>query len=300
MTLGQERLLRAGINGLTALLPREQRTGARRWLRGRLEVGQFRAADYAALSRAKSGRTWLRAMLSRLYQLRYGLPENELLEFDNFHRRDRRVPKVCFTHGHALGEALDAPDPDPRLLGQRVVFLTRHPGDVAVSEYFQSTRRAAQHKRELYGVDADMPMFDFVMRGSLGLPVIVDYLNAWERRLAAMPNARVVRYEDMRAEPVATLGSIVAFLGESFSEEEIARAVEDASFEKLKQKERENFYQNNRLAPRDADDPDSYKVRRAKVGGYRDYFDDDQVAEMEAYIERHLSQSYGYGPGPYP
>ena len=36
----------------------------------------------------------------------------------------------------------------------------------------------------------------------------------------------------------------------------------------------------------DKSNPDSFKVRRAKVGGYRDYFDDAQVAEIDALVGR--------------
>ena len=58
-----ERFLRDAIVALTAPLPRGARARARAYLRGRLEVARFRGADFAVLSRAKSGRTWLRAML---------------------------------------------------------------------------------------------------------------------------------------------------------------------------------------------------------------------------------------------
>jgi alcohol sulfotransferase len=50
----------------------------------------------------------------------------------------------------------------------------------------------------------------------------------------------------------------------------------------------------SRLAPRDASNPDSYKVRRAKVGGYRDYFDDAQIAHMDEFVRSRLSASFGY------
>jgi alcohol sulfotransferase len=49
------------------------------------------------------------------------------------------------------------------------------------------------------------------------------------------------------------------------------------------------------MAPGDKSDPDSYKVRRAKVGGYRDYFDDGQAEQIEAYIRDHLEPRFGYG-----
>jgi hypothetical protein len=293
-----ERLVRIAIRTPPAPLPRGWRKGLRRRWRGRLEIRRFRDADVTVLSRAKSGRTWLRAMLTRLYQARYGLPENELLEFDNFHRRDRRIPKILFTHGHAIGELFDAGLVD-RELGQRsLVFLARHPCDVAVSEYFQSTRRARRYKRELYGVDEDPEMFEFVMRGSLGLPAIVEYLNAWERRIEGRPSVLRVRYEDMRADPVESLERVVTSLGESFTRQEIADAVEFASFERLKERERENFFASHRLAPRDPDDPDSYKVRRGKVGGYRDYFRVEEIERMEALLAERLSPRYGYVADP--
>ena len=31
------------------------------------------------------------------------------------------------------------------------------------------------------------------------------------------------------------------------------------------------------------------------VGGYRDYFDDDQVASLDAYVRERLSPVFGYG-----
>lgn len=292
-----ERFLRDAIVALTAPLPRGARARARAHLRGRLEVARFRGADFAVLSRAKSGRTWLRAMLSRLYQLQYALADNLLLEYDNFRALDRRAPRVCFTHGHALGARLDASTDGASLLRKPVVFLVRHPCDVAVSEYFQSTRRAKDYKRELYGVDDALPMYDFVMHGPLGLPAIVAFQNAWARRLPRMPRALVVRYEDLRARPVAELARVIAHIGAPFTDAQLREAVAYGDFERLKEKERSNHFGSNRLTPGDAADPDSYKVRRAKVGGYRDYFDDAQLATMHAYLHAHLTPAFGYVDG---
>ena len=44
----------------------------------------------------------------------------------------------------------------------------------------------------------------------------------------------------------------------------------------------------------DKANPDSFKVRRAKVGGYRDYFDDAQVAQLDALTEARLLPGFGY------
>ena len=50
-----------------------------------------------------------------------------------------------------------------------------------------------------------------------------------------------------------------------------------------------------RVLPGDRNNPDAYKVRRGKVGGYRDYFDDDQIAAIDHLLDSGLHASYGYG-----
>ncbi len=296
-TIRTEKLLKAGIWLATAPLPKSTRKRLRLKGRSGIELARCRRADAVILSRAKSGRTWLRAMISACYHERYGLPENLLLEFDNLHRLDRRVPKISFAHGHALTTALEAPGHELWQSDKPLVFLARNPCDVAVSEYFQSTRRASAYKREMWGVDEATTMFDFVMGGPVGLPVIVDYMNIVAKRVEQMPAAITVRYEDMLAEPERELGRVVAHIDSPFDPDQIGRAVEQCRFDAMKQREKDNFYHNSRLAARDPDDPDSYKVRRAKVGGYRDYFDEAQVQAMERYMTDNLDSRLGYSVG---
>ncbi len=83
-------------------LPRKHHKAIGRWVRGREEHRKLQRADYILMSWGKSGRTWLRVMLSRFYQLAYDLPEGMMLEFDNLHRVNPAIPKVFFTHGNYL------------------------------------------------------------------------------------------------------------------------------------------------------------------------------------------------------
>lgn len=232
-------------------------------------------------------------MLSRLYQGAYGLPESQLLEFDNFHSQNAAVPKILFTHGQYLGNKLASITNGTARPG--IVFLVRHPCDVAVSEYFQSTKRASRHKVELHGVETGASMFDFVISGPMGLPSIIDYLNQWEHQLAPLERVHRVRYEDMRQRPEEMLSGITSFVEAPFSRTQIDEAVQFASFENLKELERQNFFQNSRLTPKDPDDPDSFKVRRGVVGGYRDYFDAEQLLQLDRLVSERLSPSLGYG-----
>jgi alcohol sulfotransferase len=89
---------------------------------------------------------------------------------------------------------------------------------------------------------------------------------------------------------------MLRWMGETPEEAEVKGAVDFASFDNLKQLEAKDAFSGGtkRLTPGDASNPDSFKVRRAKVGGFRDYFDDEQVRQIEAYIRGNLAPSFGY------
>ena len=42
------------------------------------------------------------------------------------------------------------------------------------------------------------------------------------------------------------------------------------------------------------DNPDSYKTRRAKIGGFVDYFDDQQLATIKGLLDPDLLAFFGY------
>jgi mono/diheme cytochrome c family protein len=64
-----------------------------------------------------------------------------------------------------------------------------------------------------------------------------------------------------------------------------------------KMEEKRTFWlSGGRMVPKDRANPNSYKVRRAKVGGYKDYFDDQQVEQIDAYVAKNLSPFFDYTP----
>jgi hypothetical protein len=104
----------------------------------------------------------------------------------------------------------------------------------------------------------------------------------------------LVRYEDLRAEPVPTLLAITKLMGESFSDEEVRAAVEWGSFENLQKLETSGTFSQGGMRLVNANDPSTFKVRRGKVGGYREDFDDYQVAELEALVRENILPELGY------
>ena len=83
-------------------LPASRRKKIERWLRGREEFRKLQRSDWVLMSWGKSGRTWLRVMLSRAYQLKAGLDPSDLLDFDNLKHKDPGLPAVFFTHNNYL------------------------------------------------------------------------------------------------------------------------------------------------------------------------------------------------------
>jgi hypothetical protein len=301
-----EALSRHAKLALLFFLPYSQRKAIDRRLRGREEFRKLHRADWLLVSWGKSGRTWLRVMLSRVYQLMFDLPDYHMLDFDNLNRMDKRVPRIFFTHGNYLRDYTGhGYDTKIDFMGKKIVFLVRDPRDVAVSQYFQWRYRMRPHKKRLNDYPPhgeEMSVFDFVMYPEQGLPRIISYFNAWLEWVPRLGDVLVVRYEDMRADPGAVLAKILDFTGTPASDEQVRDAVEFAAFDNLKKMEEKSSFPlwrtGLRLVPGEKGNPNSYKVRRAKVGGYRDYFTDDQIEQIDAMVEQDLDSRFGYDTAP--
>ena len=110
------------------------------------------------------------------------------------------------------------------------------------------------------------------------------------------PDLLLVRYEDLREDTPRELGRVLAFMGTPGEPEQVKEAVEFASIENMREQERRGTFSGHgrRMRPGDPDDPNSFKVRKASVGGYRGEFDDATLAEIDARVEASLDPVYGY------
>jgi hypothetical protein len=183
--------------------------------------------------------------------------------------------------------------------GKKVILLVRNPADVAVSQYHQWLHRMRPKKKALNDYPAhgeEVSIFDFVAQREAGLPKVIGFLNGWAQEFPRLPDLLVVRYEDMKSRPEETLDKIVTFIGTPGNEEQIREAVAFASFENMKQMEQKRTFwlSGGRMVPRDRSNPNSFKVRRAKVGGYRDHFSDQENAQIDEAISSQLSPVFGY------
>ena len=273
---------------------------AERKLRGVEQFDKLQRADIVVVSFGKSGRTWLRVMISHLFRVMYRLPENAILGFDNFHNLNKSVPKIFFTHDNYIKDFTGDLSSKQPFYAKRVVLLARDPRDVAVSQFFQwkfriKPSKVAINKYPPQG--SDISLFDFVMGDNGGgMRAVTEYLNLWAAEAGKVNAFHLLRYEDLRTNTREELRKLLDFMQVDATDADVEAAVEYSSYENMKKMEsKEQFrFAGGRMMPRDKDNPDSYKVRRAKVGGYRDYFTDEEVAAIDARLAAELDPLFRY------
>jgi hypothetical protein len=269
----------------------------RRAVRIEKEKVRLRRSHLAVIAHPKSGSTWLRFLLARLYQKRYGLPETILPRLERLPQLDRRVPYIDMVGYEFIKWRVTEPPPLAELRGHRIVFLSRQPCDVVVSLYFHVLKHATLQRKLFNRWPLDLEsrsIFDFVMNDPWGLEEAIRFYNRCAVHLARMPHALLIRYEDMRADPKRELKRIVALAEVDFSDAEIDEAVAFASFDNLRKMERDNTFRTTRLRPGNVNDTDSYKVRRGKVGGFREYFSAEEAEKLEMLVDKTLDPVFGY------
>jgi hypothetical protein len=295
--------LRTGLRQLishgSVVLPRD--TGVRfdRWFRGYEEMKKRDAADVAIVSFGKSGRTWLRVLLWRYLARKNGYASDSISGFDEFRDRRAGVPVLFFTHDNYIKDFLGH-DRKAEVYGDLpVVLLVRDPRDTAVSQFFQWKHRMVSRKKVIndYPLDDATSVHDFIAGGNAGIPKIISFMNQWADALDSMPKLLVVKYEDLRADTKGQLRRILEFIGEQPVEADIEDAVTFASIDNMRRMETENAAKSGAhrsMKPGNADDPSSFKVRRGKVGGWRDYVTEEQANALDAQVRETLNPVYGY------
>ena len=272
-----------------------------RRMRGKEEHRKLSAADYVVVSFGKSGRTWLRMLISRFFQIRHNLPASSFMGFDNLNSKNPDIPRVFFTHDNYLRDFTGDGLGKKAFYGKKVILLVRDPRDTAVSQFFQWKFRMRKAKKGLNDYpehDADIETFDFVMNEEAGLKKVIGFLNEWAAELENIDDIQVVRYEDLRNDTPGQLGEVLRFMGEDPTDSQLEDCVRFASVENMRKLEEKRVFwlAGSRLQPKDKSNPNSYKVRRAKIGGYRDYFTDEQVGAIESRIADELLPAFGYHP----
>ena len=120
-------------------------------------------------------------------------------------------------------------------------------------------------------------------------------MNDWLHEFAGRNNFMIIRYEALRASPAEHFRELLAVLGETAPDMSIFQeALDFSQFENMQKLEAAGAFDSKILLPGDVRDPESFKVRRGKIGGYREYLPaEDQ--EYAAAVLAELDERFGYG-----
>ena len=253
-----------------------------RWARNR-------RADVFFLWFPKTGGTWARLLLHRALTQHFAVEGAAPLELEPLHDHDPRIPRIRPFHDDAPHWKTPAQlrEHRERYRGRKVMLLVRDPRDAIVSLHLQVTRR--------WKVDPDMSLHDFIWRERGSLRSLIKFYNVWAANRDVPSDLLLVRYEDVHQDTEGWLRKMLDFIGvPDVPDEVIAESVEYNRIAKLRKREQAGEYSSRRLKPGDQADPDSFKARRGKVGGFVDYIDPEDIEKMTALIRDELDPWYGY------
>ena len=182
--------------------------------------------------------------------------------------------------GHRLGVDITSLPPATMDGFLKVVFLHRDPRDTVVSGFHQKAAR-------LDGYAGGMS--EFLRDSRYGLEKVCTFNLNWLALAADRKDIQAVSYEDLRRRTPEVVREILAFFGEARATSEITDVVSRTSFDRMRAREAAGEYRSrygSALAPKNPDDPNSFKVRRGKVGGFREELDPGDIEFAQEVLRR--------------
>jgi hypothetical protein len=205
------------------------------------------------VSYPKSGRTWIRFILSQLNC-------EHLIQFhhDHFEFSDSSRPPHSFCLSSRLVQYAEI---------EKLVYLDRDPRDVMVSLYHQITGRFRVE------FDYHRSMSDFIRDDYFGAANLRKFRDMWDS-IADDRGFLKVSYEACHASVNGVLRQILSYYEIEVSEAELSKAVAEGSLTNMQKIESSMQFAEPWLRYRNG----SPKVRQGKVGEFREVFTDADIA----------------------
>jgi len=232
-------------------------------------------------SAQKSGRTWLRMILAKVLQ-EIGVDSTKFEMIASYHSWCSGIKakyKPC---------KLD------------VIFLFRDPRDCVVSRYFEITKRRLRPKHPGAKKAYNDELTDYIKRpDQYGIDSIIDFMNEWIEHRDEFKTFLPISYEGLTANPLNTVVNVLNFINVECPIDGIKRSIDYSSFDNMRKIELSG--RGNLLKPyhgtfgnrHKANDPESFRTRKGKIGGYRDHLDPQDIEYVNERMKR-LNEFFPY------
>ena len=214
-------------------------------------------------------------------QIHYGLENVNLHDLFSFSEAVPTIPSIKPMHEKygQFGNRYDQ---------QKVILLVRDPRDAIVSRYHQ-------HKTKIDDKLGCTTLDEYVSEGS-ELNDYIQFYNDWQTHKASAQDVLILRYEDMKANTFESVKKVLIFLQLPIQPATVREAIDYASFKNMRKIEVEGSEQVRAgvMSSRNVDNPESFKVRKGVVGGYRSELSAASIAFVDNLVNTKLDPIYNY------
>lgn len=232
------------------------------------------SSDCIVLSFPKSGRTWLRYFLALYISKVYKT------DIDTELKGKSKSPIISFSHNYFDTFQDDIKNniyiTEKKILDKKkLIFLVRHPLDTQVSFYYHKKERQGMWKSDInyffisniYGIEKQS---EFVLK----------LLELYRQHHDSL----LLRYENIHKNRQKEFNRLVKFIFGNVNKNALKWAIENSTFNKMQQIEMKLAKKNKykyRLGVEGEQkwnkDKNSLKVRKGKIGSYKDELDSDFI-----------------------
>ena len=246
------------------------------------------------VSYPKCGRTWLRSIFLYYLTKLSPPPANSYKSFDEIlelSSKEADFLTTMFTHD-SFPQFLTSDQIELSAIpyqGKKVIFMYRDPRDVLVSSYMQLHKRRKVDQYLSQALPEDINAF--ALGDVAGIDGIIKFFNLWADQAQKNKDIMMISYEEMRQDSFVVCKKILNTLVINVDEKLLSDSIEKSSFAAMKKMEEQGqtIMAGEKMGAVNANDPESFKVRKGKIGGYVDYFSPEIIEKINAKMRAGLN-----------
>ncbi|WP_462281017.1 sulfotransferase domain-containing protein [Salinivirga cyanobacteriivorans] len=234
------------------------------------------------VSYPKCGRTWLRIMLNNYARLsghnQKNYNDSALVDF---------IEGMTIKFEHGQGNWVPAP-PELNSLkfnaekfkGKRVIFLIRDPRDVLVSSWYH-----LKYRENIYREGLDQ----FIYESLTGIDKVIAFFNMWYENRDQLQDFLLLGYEGLHQHTLKNFNRIIEFTKVKYDADIAKMSVEYSSFSNMKKMEASGNLKEPWMKPGAKGQKNSMKIRKGKVGSFREELDAKDIQYLNNRIKEQLN-----------